>query len=204
MSFRNDGKQVMQYEYDFDVDGGATGEIFLSSKDGSRAVPIGAVITAVSMRVVTAFTSGGSATLAYGNDDDPDGYSGSAIAVASLVDNLNTNGQDNAAVLLLDDTNVCGCDCMMMVVAFVYRYMIQNSQKVNGIYGSCLMMKVRTLEVEIQMGKFDIEKCSDRVLEGQLKAAMRREDNEEYQKQCRDEVDRRKKRREDRKKAKGE
>lgn len=105
MAFRNDGLHVQQYIYDFDVDGGAQGEIFLSSKAGYAPIPNGAIIKAVTMKVVTAFTSGGSATLAWGNDDDPDGYSGTAIAVASLTDNAVFNGWDNGAVLLWDDTN---------------------------------------------------------------------------------------------------
>lgn len=105
MAFKNDGVQVAEYVYDFDVDGGAQGEIFLSSKAGYAPVPNGAIITAVCLKVVTAFTSDGSATLAWGNDDDPDGYSGTAIAVASLTDNAVFNGWDNGAALLWDDTN---------------------------------------------------------------------------------------------------
>lgn len=104
MSFRSE-KHLQEYVYDFDVDGGGTGEIFLSSKAGYAPIPNGAVITAVYGTVVTAFTSGGSATLAWGNDDDPDGYSGTAIAVASLTDNSVFNGWDNGAALLWDDTN---------------------------------------------------------------------------------------------------
>lgn len=105
MAFRNDGLQVQEYVYDFDVDAGAQGEIFLSSKAGYAPIPNGAIIKAVTAKVVTAFTSGGSATLSWGNDDDPDGYSGAAIAVASLTDNAVFNGWDNGAALLWDDTN---------------------------------------------------------------------------------------------------
>lgn len=96
---------VQEYVYDFSVDGGATGEIFLSSKSGVDPIPTGAIILAVRMKVLTAFTSGGSATLAWGNDDDADGYSGAAIAVASLTAGSVFNGWDNAAALLWDDTN---------------------------------------------------------------------------------------------------
>lgn len=105
MGFKNSGLHVQEYVYDFEVDGGAVGEIFLSSKAGYAPIPNGAIIKAVTAKVVTAFTSGGSATLAWGNDDDPDGYSGSAIAVASLTDNAVFNGWDNGAALLWDDTN---------------------------------------------------------------------------------------------------
>lgn len=103
--FKNDALMVQEYVYDFAEDGGGTGEIFLSSKAGVDPIPNGAVIKAVMLKVLTAFTSGGSATLAWGNDDDPDGYSGTAIAVASLTANAVFNGWDNAAALLWDDTN---------------------------------------------------------------------------------------------------
>ena len=104
-SLRNSGVQCQEFIYDFSVDGGAQGEIFLSSKAGYAPIPNGAIIKSVTAKVITAFTSGGSATLAWGNDDDPDGYSGSAIAVASLTDNALFNGMDNGAALLWDDTN---------------------------------------------------------------------------------------------------
>lgn len=105
MSTKNDGILVQEYVYDFAVDGGAAGEIILSDNANKTAIPVGAVVKAVMMKVVTAFTSGGSATMSYGNGDDPDGYSGTAIAVASLTDNLIVNGWDSAAALLWDDTN---------------------------------------------------------------------------------------------------
>lgn len=104
-SFKNAGVHVQEYVYDFDVDGGATGEIVLSTKDNKGAIPVGAVIKRVTALVKTAFTSGGSATLAWGNGDDADGYSGTAIAVASLTANFLANGYDNGAALLWDDTN---------------------------------------------------------------------------------------------------
>lgn len=103
--FKNDGVMVQEYVYDFNVDGGATGEIFLSSKAGYDPLPLGAIIKGVTARVVTAFTSGGSATLAWGNGDDPDGFSGAAVAVASLTQDSLFNGFDNGAALLWDDTN---------------------------------------------------------------------------------------------------
>ena len=98
-------RHTQEYVYDFDVDGGATGEIDLSAKAGTPVIPVGAIITGVTSKVLTTCTSGGSATVAYGNGDDPDGYSGAATAVASLVANFLTNGWDLAAALLWDDTN---------------------------------------------------------------------------------------------------
>lgn len=104
-SFKNAGVHVQEYVYDFDVDGGAVGAIALSSKDNKSVLPVGAVVKRVTALVKTAFTSGGSATLAWGNTDDADGYSGAAIAVASLTAGALFNGYDNGAALLWDDTN---------------------------------------------------------------------------------------------------
>jgi hypothetical protein len=102
--FKNAGVQVQEYVYDFAVDGGTAGEIFLSSKEGYQPLPNGAIVLAVIAKVETAVV-GTSSTLAWGNDDDPDGYSGTAIAEAILTANTIFNGHDNAAALLWDDTN---------------------------------------------------------------------------------------------------
>jgi hypothetical protein len=96
---------TQEYLYDFAKDGGAQGTINLSAKAGMPLLPVGAIVKRVIAKVLTAFTSGGSATLAWGNAADPDGYSGAAIAVASLTANAVFNGYDNGAALLWDDTN---------------------------------------------------------------------------------------------------
>lgn len=98
-------KHVQEYVYDFDVDGGAIGAINLHAKDGVDVIPVGSIITRVYAKVLTAGASAGSATLAWGNGDDADGYSGAAIAVAALTANALFNGYDNGAALLWDDTN---------------------------------------------------------------------------------------------------
>ncbi len=105
LGIKNNGMMVQEYVYDFDVDGGLISTISLSGKSGKKPLPVGAVVHAVTAQVLTACTSGGSATLAYGNTDDPDGYSGVGIAVASLTANALFNGWDNAAALIWDDTN---------------------------------------------------------------------------------------------------
>lgn len=96
---------VAEFVWDFDVDGGAASTIDLSGKNGKNLIPDNAIIKTVYAKVETACTSGGSATLAWGNTTDPDGYSGSAIAVASLTADAIFNGWDNGAALLWDDTN---------------------------------------------------------------------------------------------------
>lgn len=104
MSFRNDGIQVQEYVYDFAVDGGAVSTITLSSKSDSDPLPVGAMVSKVTMRVLTAFTSGGAATLDCGSGDDPDGYL-TAIPVASLTANAMFNAYNEAGALLWDNTN---------------------------------------------------------------------------------------------------
>jgi hypothetical protein len=106
MGFKNTGIHVEEYVYDFAVDGGAKDSaIELHAKQGKKVVPVGAVIKRVTAKVLTQCTSGGSATVVWGNGDDADGYSGATIAVASLTANALFNGYDNAAALLWDDTN---------------------------------------------------------------------------------------------------
>jgi len=102
--FVNDGKKVQEYIYDFAEDGGLVSEIFLSAKAGKQPIPVGSIITAVTAKVITAVV-GTTSTLAWGNDDDPDGYSGTAIAEATLVADFVVNGWDLGAALLWDDTN---------------------------------------------------------------------------------------------------
>ena len=101
--FRNDGLHVQEYVYDFAVDGGATGAIDLSAKAGYAPMPSGAVISKVSLKVITA-VSGTSSTVAVGNTTDPDGYM-AAIAEATLVDEYVSSTGVQAGALLWDDTN---------------------------------------------------------------------------------------------------
>jgi len=99
-------RHTAEYVYDFAVDGGANGSnIVLSDKDGKAPIPIGAIITGVTAKVLTAPLSAGSATISWGNDDDEDGYSGTTIAIGSLTINTVINGWDSGAALLWDDTN---------------------------------------------------------------------------------------------------
>lgn len=105
MAFKNDGVQVQEYVYDFSADGGAQGSIVLSSKAGYDPLPVGAIVKHVTAKVVTGVTSGGSATCEWGNGDDTDGYSGTAIAKATLVANYVCNEAMGAGALLWDNTN---------------------------------------------------------------------------------------------------
>ena len=95
---------VQEYVYDFDLDGGAQGAISLSAKSDAAPLPICAIVNDVYARVLTA-VAGTSSTLAWGNTTDPDGYSGTAIAEASLTADSMHNASGNAGALLWDDTN---------------------------------------------------------------------------------------------------
>lgn len=96
---------LQEYVYDFAVDGGVSGaNIVLSNKDGSSAIPVGAIIKSVNAVVLTSVV-GTSSTVSWGSITDPDGYSGTTIAEATLVDGFSVNGWDLGAELLWDDSN---------------------------------------------------------------------------------------------------
>ena len=86
MGFKNAGVMVQEYEYDFDKDGGAQGVIVLSAKDQAEPVPVGSIIKRYTRKVETAFTSGGAATVAVGDNATPADYE-AAAAVAGLTAN---------------------------------------------------------------------------------------------------------------------
>lgn len=103
--FRNEGGTVQEYLYDFDVDGGAISPaIDLSAKAGYKTLPNPCIVKQVSLYVVTACTSGGSATLDVGNTTAEAGYM-AALAVASLSDQAVIRSGEQAGSLLWDDTN---------------------------------------------------------------------------------------------------
>ena len=93
--------QTVEYVYDFAVDGGAAGAIDLSAKDNKAVLPDNAIVKSVFAKVITAIV-GTSSTLSWGNTTDPDGYSGTAIAEASLTAGVVYNGWDNGAALIWD------------------------------------------------------------------------------------------------------
>lgn len=100
----NYGLQIQEFLYDFSVDGGAVGAIVLSDNDNKASLPLNSIVKEVHYRVITAVV-GTSSTLAWGNTTDADGYSGTAIAEASLTADAVGNGAGNGAALLWDDTN---------------------------------------------------------------------------------------------------
>ena len=98
--------KAREYVYDFDVSGGTFGTaINLDELPGQTKMPIGSIILDVVAKVVTAPTSLGSATCEWGNEDDPNGYSNTAIPVATLIDNYVASFGSIAAPLGWDDDN---------------------------------------------------------------------------------------------------
>lgn len=91
---------VQELVYDVAVDGGSVGAYDLSAKASKSGMPVGSLVKAVYAKVVTAFTSGGAATLEWGPTADADGYSGAAKAVGALVDDAAFSGQEDSAALL--------------------------------------------------------------------------------------------------------
>ena len=100
--FRNDAVQVAEYEYDFAVDGGATGAHTLSSKTGKSSLPSGAVVKQVLIVGQTAL-AGSSASAKFGNSGSTalykaqvtaTLYTASAVFAYSTPFNANANNRD--------------------------------------------------------------------------------------------------------------
>ena len=104
MSAIGNKSHMQKYVYDFAVDGGAAGAIDLSAKAGVAPLPDNAIVKEVHYWVETAVV-GTSSTLAWGNTTDADGYSGTAIAEASLGADVVGNGASGDSALLWDGTN---------------------------------------------------------------------------------------------------
>ncbi len=102
-TFKNAGLHVQEYVWDKAVDGGTytNSPFILSAKPGKAPIPVGALVIDVIAKTETAVT-GASSTYEWGNADT-DGYSGSAIAVATLT--AVGYVKQGAGALVWDDTN---------------------------------------------------------------------------------------------------
>jgi hypothetical protein len=81
MSFEINKPQVISYEYDFSVDGGAVGTLTLRSTGPNQLAP-GLIVTKAILNVATAVTSG-TGTAVVGDADDDDGYLLNVVAAAA-------------------------------------------------------------------------------------------------------------------------
>jgi hypothetical protein len=69
--FKNDSVLVAEYEYDFAVDGGATGVKVLSAKPNKAKLPLGAIVVGHQVLIQTALAGvGASAKIGVEGDDD--------------------------------------------------------------------------------------------------------------------------------------
>lgn len=92
MSIKNK-LHIQEYVYDFSVDGGAVSTIDLSAKANKEPLPDKAFVKNAYAQVVTACTSGGAATVSFGNSSDVNVYSNNTtIAVAALTANSAHDG----------------------------------------------------------------------------------------------------------------
>lgn len=82
MSFEKNVKQTISFEYDFAIDGGAVGAIVLRPEAVNVMRP-GLLIESVEIKMLTAMTSGGSATAVIGENTDPDGFFTTVFALAA-------------------------------------------------------------------------------------------------------------------------
>lgn len=102
MTFPRNEDFILEYEYDFSVDGGAVSSISLSPK--VNAIANGIIIRDIEIVVKTALASGGAATVTLGNTGDTDGYLADFFALANAAENVIRVGEV-AGALLWDDTN---------------------------------------------------------------------------------------------------
>lgn len=94
---------VQEYEYDFAVDGGATGVIDLSAKANKSVLPVGAVRVSSHVIIQTAFVGSG-ASAKFGTTADTADYAANA-AVASY--SLNAIFNDTTPVVVSSTSDDC-------------------------------------------------------------------------------------------------
>lgn len=83
---KNAGLQVQEYEWDFAVQGGATGSYVLSDRPNKEPIEIGAIVKAVDIKVLTAITGAGTAAIGSGAASAT--YKAAAASAGLVVDSL--------------------------------------------------------------------------------------------------------------------
>ena len=93
-------KVVKEFQYDFALDGGATGAIALKSVDESGdLLPEGMIVTDIAAVVETTITSGGTPTLTLGTTTDVDGFFVDVFAVFATANAVIRAGQVDGALI---------------------------------------------------------------------------------------------------------
>ena len=103
MSLTKGQRQLMKFEYDFDVDGGAISEIALRQVAG-LSLASGVHVTDVFVIAETELASAGTPTITFGNSNDPDGYMADSWAILSSGGALALRAGEVAGDLIYDDT----------------------------------------------------------------------------------------------------
>jgi len=104
MGLAGNDKQLMKFEYDFAVDGGAQGAIALRQVAGN-ALEAGVHITDIYVIAETLLTSAGTPTVTLGNTTDADGYAEDIYALVSGSGKAALRAGEVAGALVWDDTN---------------------------------------------------------------------------------------------------
>lgn len=91
------------FDYDFDRDGGAVGQVNLTARP-SDVLQEGLIVKELRVYEKVAVTSGGSATVTMGPEADPDGYLADIFGSLGSGDAVIRSGEV-AGALLWDDTN---------------------------------------------------------------------------------------------------
>lgn len=104
MSLVKGEKQLVKFEYDFAVDGGAISAIALRQEIGVDLVA-GMQITDMYVVAENLVTSAGTPTMVIGNTTDADGYFADIFALVSGSGKASLRVGEVAGALLYDDTN---------------------------------------------------------------------------------------------------
>jgi hypothetical protein len=119
-------KQVLRGLYDFSVLGGAIGAIILKDEDGTNLViPSKAIVTSVYIDVITAPTSGGSATIALGANTTTDFKAATAIASYTGIVAGVPVGTAATAVKMTADRNITATVAVAALTAGKFYVMVE-------------------------------------------------------------------------------
>jgi len=92
--------QFREYVWDYDVDGGATGDLQMRPADGlPEALPEGCLVKDAVVVTEEALTTSGSPTLTFGTLTDSDGFLADAMAALTNVNSVVRAGEKDGALL---------------------------------------------------------------------------------------------------------
>jgi hypothetical protein len=105
-AFKNE-MHTEEYLYDFTVSGGSSASaIDLSAVSGYSPLPDGAIVTGVTMKVLTALTASANTSVSVGNSASASGYI-PAVLYSNIGSSAVSNAYMQAGSLVWDDSNDC-------------------------------------------------------------------------------------------------